>query len=278
MRARVWAGWTALAGATGVLAFGTVCAAAAPPPRQDIRELYVDIEGGMVRALCTDGSRQVVLLHGSDSSADTWRPVLERLDGAVGACAYDRRGSGHSGPAPGPRGWFELIDELRRIHAALGFERGYVVVGHSLGGLYARVFAADRPTDVAGLVLVDPAHESLLERLRTGMPPAEWEAAMAARAQPNSDGVTELAVGERARMSMLPDIPVTVITAMNRPDENGWDPRFVNEAARQVHASILRGVRLGRHVPAERSGHDVQLDQPGLLVREILRVVRVSRR
>lgn len=264
--------------AVGLLLVAASAAAPLHPSAREIHELRIEIDGSTIRALCTDGSRRVVLLHGEGSTADTWRPVLERLDGAVGACAYDRRGSGESSPAPEPRGWFEFMDELRRIHLALGFEKDYVLAAHSLGGLYARVFAADRPTDLSGLVLVDPAHEDMPDRLQSWMPPSEWAEWVARRRRPNADGVTERVVAERARRSRLPDIPVTVITAAIRRDGGGWDARFVAEAARQLHASILRGVASGRHIPAARSGHDVQLDQPALIADEILRVVRASRR
>lgn len=247
-------------------------------PRRDVHELRIEMDGGTIRALCTDGARRVVLWHDDGSSAETWRAVLERLDGSVGACAFDRRGSGESGPAPDQRGWYELVDELRRIHLALGFERDYVVVAHGLGGLYARAYASDRPMDLSGLLLVDPAHEDMPDRLRTGMPRDAWEAWTTARTLPNVDGVTERSVGRRLRRSRLPGIPVTVVTAALRQDGNGWDARFVNEAARQVHASILRGATSGRHVPAQRSGHDVQLDQPSLIADEILRLLRVSTR
>jgi pimeloyl-ACP methyl ester carboxylesterase len=249
-----------------------------PSPRRAIREQRVELDGATIRALCTDGARRVVLLHGDGADADTWRPVLERLDGSVGACAYDRRGTGESVPEPERRGWFELVDEMRRIHLALGFDRGYVVVGHDIGGLYARVFAADRPTDVAGLVLVDPSHEDMLTRRQAGMPRSAWDAAVAARSATNADGVTERAVGDRARAARLPDIPVTVITAALRRDGDGWDARFLNEAARQAHESILRGATFGRHIPAAHSTHEVQRDEPGLVADEILRVVRASGR
>lgn len=250
----------------------------ADAPTREVHVLRVEMDGGTVRALCTDGARRVVLWHGDESSADSWRPVLERLDGSVGACAFDRRGSGESVPVPHSRGWYELVDELRRIHLALGFERDYVLVAHAVGGLYARAFASDRPADLAGLLLVDPAHEDMPDRLRTGMPRDAWQAWTSERLQPNSDGVTEHSVGRRARRSRLPEIPVTVVTASIRQDGDGWDARFVNEAARQVHASILRGATSGRHVPAQRSGHDVQLDQPSLITDEILRLVRASNR
>lgn len=261
-----------------LLAVGLVTGATPDPVVRDVYELRIELGGLTIRALCTDGARHVVLWHGDGSSAETWRPVLERLDGSVGACAFDRRGSGESVPAPDPRGWYELVDELRRIHLALGFERDYVLVAHALGGLYARAYAVDRPTDLAGLLLVDPAHEDMPDRLRTGMPRDVWEAWTSAQAEPNRDGVTERSVGRRARRSRLPDIPVTVISAALRQDGDGWDARFVNEGTRQLHAAILRGVTSGRHIPAERSGHDVQQDQPSLVADEIRRVLRSAKR
>jgi hypothetical protein len=107
------------------------------------------------------------------------------------------------------------------------------------------------------------------------MPRAAWEEWTRQRRHPNADGVRVIEVAERARASRLPDVPVTVITATERPDGGGWDARFLNQAARRVHASILHGVTLGRHVPA-RSGHEVQVEDPHLVADEILRVLRSS--
>jgi pimeloyl-ACP methyl ester carboxylesterase len=257
----------------------TLSPGAAPQELSDgpaIRETYVRVGSSTIRALCTVGPRRVILLHGADATADTWLPVLERLSGEVGACAYDRRGYGSSTPAPAARGWFELLDEMRRIHAALGVDPGYTLVGAQLSGLYARLFAAERPLDVGGLVLVDPSHEDLPKADRPGMPEEEWRAWMQRRALVNADGVKERDVAERARGSALPDIPVTVITAGRRRHGDGWDERFLNEAARRTHASILKGITLSRHIPASHSGPDVQNDQPDLVAAEVLRVVRVT--
>jgi pimeloyl-ACP methyl ester carboxylesterase len=247
--------------------------AARPASAEQIQAVEVEVGGRTVHALCTDGTRRVVLLQGESGDAESWRPVLDRLGPGSGACAYDRLWAG----APGEgRGWFELLDELHDVHRALGFRPGYVLVGHSVGGLYARLLAMDRPRDVGGLVLVDPVHEDLPEEARRGMPERAWSAWMARRLQPNADGVREIELARHARRSHLPDIPVTVITAMVRQDGDGFDARFLQEAARRVHASILHGVRQARHVPADGSGHDVPSAAPDLVASEIDRMVRLT--
>jgi pimeloyl-ACP methyl ester carboxylesterase len=257
-----------------VAAFALAALLAAPasamPPQVFEREVHVG--GRIVRALCTPGPGQALLLQDAGAGADEWRAVLERLDGVVGACAYDRSAAGEEPSTP--RGWFELMDDMRRVHDALGFARGYTLVGHSTGGLYARLYAADRPTDVGGLVLVEPSHEDMPEEAKLAMPPVAWEEWMRRRRLPNADGVRETEVAKRMRESRLRDVPVTVITATRRPDGAGWNARLLNEAARRVHATVLEGVTHGRHVPAGRSGGDVHLEQPELVAREIVRLTR----
>jgi pimeloyl-ACP methyl ester carboxylesterase len=258
-----------------LVSLGVLCApaaAAAEAPQLGTHEVRVG--GRTVRALCTSGPRRVLLLPDDGAPADSWRQVLERLAGAVGACAYD--GTVEPAAAATPRGWFELMDEMRRTHAALGFRPGYVLVGQGIGGLYARLFATDRPREVGGLVLLDPAHEDMPEELRSGMPSAAWEQWMSRRGRPNAEGVRETDLAARARGGRLPDVPVTVVTATRRPDGGGWDARFLNQAARRLHASLLKGVTGARHVPAGRSGYDVRWDDPELVTREILRVARQS--
>jgi len=249
---------------------GSAMGAEATPPQVVDRDVRVGEQ--TVHALCTSGSRQALILHDDGARAEDWRAVLQRLDGTVGACAYDRI---RLGTDPGPRGWFELLDEMRRVHVALGFRGGYTLVGHGLGGLYARLYAADRPSDVAGLVLVDPAHEDLPAEVQRWMPRPSWEDWMRLHSHPNADGVRETELAERARSIRQRDMPVTVITAMRRQDLEG-NERFLSEAVRRVHASILEGVTHARHVPAEGGGHDVELDEPDLVARELARVVRLT--
>jgi pimeloyl-ACP methyl ester carboxylesterase len=260
-------------------ALAPLTAAAMPAPKTapavpQLVEREVRVDDRTVRALCTSGPGEALLVQRDGAQPDVWRGVLERLEGVVGACAYERS---RAGEPPEPRGWFELMDEMRRVHGALGFQRGYVLVGHGLGGSYVRLYAAGRPTDVAGLVLVDPAHENMPEEARYAMPHTAWAEWMQRRSLPNADGVRETEIARHARTSRLRDLPVTVITATRREAEPEWDERFLYEAARRVHASLLEGMTRGRHIPASRSGPEVHLDEPDLVAREITRLVRISR-
>jgi pimeloyl-ACP methyl ester carboxylesterase len=241
-----------------------------------IEEGWVEVEGVRVRTRCTPGRVEVILLHDAGADAEAWTPVLRRLDGRVGACAYDRPAHGARGAASSGRGWFELLDQLSDVHRAVGARRP-ILVGHGLGGLYARLHAVDRPASVGGLVLLEPVSEGVLEAMRPGMPRHVWEDRMEARRRPNRDGVRLAALLGRAEGRPLPDRPVTVVTATRRPDGDGWGARWLAEAARRHHADLARGVRLGRHLPAP-AGHDLPREVPDLVAEEILRAVGLQER
>lgn len=242
----------------------------------ELVETRVEVGGRTLRAVCTPGPVEVVLLHRAGGGAADWRGVLELLDGSVGACAYDREGPGVSAPAPSPRGWFELADELQAAHRAVGADVP-VLVGHGSGGLYARLLAAGRAGSAAGVVLIEPTHEDMLERSRRGVPPQVWSRWSAAWARPNPDGVVERDLADRARRATLPRIPVTVITATVRPDGPGWNPRWIDQAARELQGALVQGHPLGRHVPARGATTDVPTDDPRLVAEEIQRVVGLAR-
>jgi pimeloyl-ACP methyl ester carboxylesterase len=253
-------------------ALGPSAAAAAPP---QVSESLVEVGDRLVRALCTDGVRRVLFVPGEGSGADTYRQVLDRLDGQLGACAYDRRRPDETAPTIG---WFELADEMHRIHAALGLRPGYTLVGQGVGGAYARHFTATRFGEVGALLLLDPTHEDLAVAVRPGMPPAEWDALVRRQREPNMDGIREADLSVRARASRLPGVPVTVVTATRRRSGDGWDERFLNQGARRVHASIVQGLTLARHIPAQGIGRDIQVEAPELVVAEILRLTRLAQR
>jgi pimeloyl-ACP methyl ester carboxylesterase len=99
----------------------------------------------------------LVLLHGIGSDAETWAPLMQALDPAIDAIAWDAPGYGESDPvaaaSPTPD---DYADRLRLFLDAMDLGR-VVLAGHSLGTLFAARFAAAHPARVAALALLSPA-------------------------------------------------------------------------------------------------------------------------
>lgn len=70
--------------------------------------------------------------------------------------SYDRNGLGNSDPDPSLKSDQDVVDKLHLILSALEIKPPYLLVGHSLGGAFVRLFTAKYPDEIAGLVLIDP--------------------------------------------------------------------------------------------------------------------------
>jgi pimeloyl-ACP methyl ester carboxylesterase len=122
----------------------------------------VDV-GGHRLHLHAEGPRgtgpTVVLEAGMGTPSTAWAWVQGMVADDVRVVSYDRAGIGWSDDRDGPVDPAAEVRDLRTALDAAGEEGPFVLVGHSLGGLFARTFAATYPEDTAGVVLVDPSHE-----------------------------------------------------------------------------------------------------------------------
>jgi pimeloyl-ACP methyl ester carboxylesterase len=107
----------------------------------------------------------VVLEAGIGGFSAYWAWVVAELSRSVRVCAYDRRGLGWSEPGDGVPDTITTIRMLNRLLDASRERAPYVVVGHGLGGAFARTYAARYRQQVAGAVLVDAMHPDQLERM-----------------------------------------------------------------------------------------------------------------
>lgn len=123
--------------------------------------------GGRASALPT-----VVLEAGGGSTLPVWRAVEAGLAAHTRVLSYERASIGGS---RGPVGSVQapvVAERLAALLQAAGITGPVILVGHSLGGLYSRYYAATRPDSVAGLVLLDPTPEDL------HAPPVRWVPAL----------------------------------------------------------------------------------------------------
>jgi pimeloyl-ACP methyl ester carboxylesterase len=113
------------------------------------------------------GSPPVIFESGFTGGLFLWQPLQSEIAKHTLTLSYERAGLGRSDPRPEPRSAEEIAHELHALLAAEAIGPPYILVGHSAGGLYVRVFAHMYPREIAGLVLIDPATEEDYERMRT---------------------------------------------------------------------------------------------------------------
>jgi pimeloyl-ACP methyl ester carboxylesterase len=173
------------------------------------------------------------------------RPPAFTGIGLRGICAYDRAGSGFSDAATGRPVGGVVAD----LHAALqraGEKPPYVMVGASLGGIYVRLYQSRYPDEVAGMVLVDPAHEDRLFLMFKGKP------------------VPIASLTAEQRRSVIPPGPVTV---PRRPPQTGAPfnrlPRELYELRVKLDARLIASI--SESVPHEAVVASAERERAGLV-------------
>jgi len=105
----------------------------------------------------------VVFENGLGGRMEWWKEVLPKISKDTTTFVYNRPGYGESDSSSTPRDGLHIVDELRAVLRAKGLNPPYVLVGHSLGGLYMQLFARRYPGEVSALILVDSTHPRQLD-------------------------------------------------------------------------------------------------------------------
>ncbi|KAB8067011.1 alpha/beta fold hydrolase [Janthinobacterium violaceinigrum] len=144
----------------------SLCAATALPAFAALPAPAIDSVGGRQLESLTlrhATSRDVVVFeNGSRATIDKWGTVPERLAQQASVFAYNRPGYGNSETATTPRDGRTIVEELRAALRFKGLAPPYVLVGHSLGGLYLQLYARAYPQEVKALVLVDALYPRMV--------------------------------------------------------------------------------------------------------------------
>lgn len=123
-----------------------------------------EVSGRQVEfALSKHGTVPVVFEAGLGGTFAWWEDVYPAIARDTTALVYNRAGYGNSDAVEAVRDGGHVIEELRGLLASQGLTPPYVLVGHSLGGLYMQWYARYHPREVAALVLVDSTHPAQLK-------------------------------------------------------------------------------------------------------------------
>ncbi|MDQ3818262.1 MAG: alpha/beta hydrolase [Acidobacteriota bacterium] len=226
-----------------------------------------------------EGNPTVVLESGLGDTWEPWAKVRPEVAQFSQVVAYDRAGLGQSNAGPKPRTARQIATELHTALKNAGLAPPFVLVGHSAGGLYIRLFANMYPDEVAGMVFVDPTPEDFFQRLKAIQSPEERKKFE----EKEQDYVAKASAGrrdewasldvdlEQARATApLPNVPVILLTGMaDEPDKT--------PAAKQLwltlHNEWLRTIPNARHIVTNKSGHYIQADEPDLVTDAIRQVI-----
>lgn len=253
----------------------------------DGREVYLECRGS--------GSPTVILESGYHDSADLWGetdaippavPVdaFTQIASFTRVCAYDRPGTlrytgdqpsvtARTSPASMPRTAEDVVADLHEVLGTSGEPGPFVLVAHSLGGVFSRLYAQTYSEEVAGLVFVDSFPIEIPELFGD-----KWSAYRAvvdaAGSQPDPDfeqiDVDASVAQVEAAAALDPDLPMVVITKTE--PFAGLPPKLEGFTANDLEtawtAGALELVALGTRTPhwfATGSDHYVQVHQPDLV-------------
>jgi pimeloyl-ACP methyl ester carboxylesterase len=249
---------------------------------QTQQDRKVDI-GGYRLHMVGSGSRPpaVVFESGLGEELYTWDDVRPKVAQFARTVCYDRAGIGQSDPSPRPRTILAMATDLHSLLHAARIPPPYILVGHSLGGMLVQVFAHSYPTEVAGLVLVDPASSHLDDMLRSHLTADEW----AARRKALDEAMPKMPPPVQAEMDALmesaktadevfplPDVPVILLTGTKKNPEFPGNP-LEQDLKLELHNGLLAKIPGAKHVLAPNSRHYIQNDSPPLVIDAIHDIV-----
>ena len=279
-----------------------------PPPGK-----MVDIGGRRLHLQCrgADTKPVVVFENGAFATTVWYRAALDEVAKIARVCMYDRAGLGWSDPVPAPRSLGARVDDLHALLEKAHESPPYILVGHSMGGLLARIYTKKFPNDVAGLVLIESSEEQMngsqrseresaenakqigigamvlslgiqIPQVRFPNGPADQE--IIQRASVFRAGQDDLLAMSRlteelqsiGSLEALDDLPLVVVQ-QGRPDPN----RAMERAKewREAQARLARLSTRSEELVAERSWHSVMNDEPEMYriaVAKVLDMIRTD--
>ena len=237
-------------------------------------ELYLNCSG-------QHSGATVVLEAGAGASSGNFGKVQGQIENVAHVCSYDRAGLGKSDKPAGQQSEMGIVEDLHELLLNAHEAGPYVLVGHSLGGVYVRAFQRRYPQLVKALVLVDSSHEEQLNRY-TALSPELGKQFASQGGRYTYDDMYRLwgqlrpgeTLGWRVR------IPIVVIEHKQPPLETATPSSGptsalppVDKTWHEMQVDLSRRSSCSQLWEAPKQGHDIPDEQPDLVARAVRKVL-----
>jgi pimeloyl-ACP methyl ester carboxylesterase len=196
----------------------------------------------------------------------------KKLDATV--ITYDRQGFGYSGLDTLQ---YEILNEIKGLEFAieqLGYAKTNVLlVGHSLGAFYSRLYAHRNSLRVKGIIMLDPRIPSKSDM--------KFAKRVFTKLDRNAFSKQELglyyllaAMERNSDFVRKKSIPATIPLVNVMADEGPFDTKEENDRFKSAQRKFINSRRKASLVYAKGSGHNIPLDAPELVISEISKFYR----
>ncbi|WP_337100409.1 alpha/beta fold hydrolase [Paenibacillus sp. YIM B09110] len=227
-------------------------------------------KGKLQYQISGSGKPNIVLINGGSGPIEGWMKVLPGISESSTVFAYNRLGVAGSDKPQQPQDGRTIVEHLREALQLVGFEPPYLLVGHSLGGLYANLYARLYPDETAGVVFLEsstPGDISLNQHQSTTVKTMNKLLSMFDFLSPHKKYdevhyVTQT-VEQIHAIDHFHAVPVYVITGGKG---NPMMPEALRKQRLDNQLELLALSPTSIHIPADKSGHFPQFSEPTLVV------------
>ncbi|WP_410981147.1 alpha/beta fold hydrolase [Bacillus pacificus] len=239
-------------------------------------EEYVQVDDFKMYSKVFQGKKLqpvIIMEAGYGDYSKTWDHIAEELTEFGTVLTYDRAGLGKSGNSSKRRISSEMIKDLRSCLEKLQLKPPYIFVGHSFGGINARLFATFYSEDMLGIVLVDSTPENYKKDFLLIMSPEFQEAYYKQFVHESSYKESMFSLGEADKhCQSMRNIPLVVLAA-------GKKAYYSQEAQMkwlQLQEELLRLSNNHKFIIVEQSGHYIQKDEPHYIIDAVKWIIEVG--
>lgn len=243
------------------------------------------------------GNPPVIFLNGGTAKMEYWKGVAQPVSKFTKVILYERAGHEKSELGKIPRDGINIADELHALLDNLEVGSPYVLVAHSAGSMYARVFASRYAADVAGLVLLDPGDKDFLDEFGIKYLSGEdqekwvdyWDKTWD-RCKQRADGFgmecqeKEKTIEQMQNSKLSTQLIYYVLSGVDESRPDYFIEDYRDEVKRKFfefqlkyHLSLVKEFPRGELIKVEDSQHVIHADRPDLVISVIKTVIEASK-